>query len=88
MEVLAATEGSALTVKGEGVRTAHGRGGTEPALSETTALRNPLLLLAVADRSVAETLLDAAHADQIPVVEAHSGDASRNRRQIAIADRP
>ena len=75
MEVLAATEGSALTVKGEGLRTAHGREGNEPALSETTALRNPLLLLAVVDRSVADTLLDAAHADQIPVVEAHSGDS-------------
>jgi GAF domain-containing protein len=75
MEVLAATEGSTLTVKGEGLRTAHGTEDNEPALSETSALRNPLLLLAVADRSAADTLLDAAHSDQIPVVEADSGDS-------------
>jgi CheY-like chemotaxis protein len=34
--------------------------------------RNPLLLLSLTDRSVADTILDAAHADQIPVIEAKS----------------
>ena len=75
MDVLAATEGTTLSVKGDGQRTAQAVHRSEPAVWDASALRDPLLLIAVATRSVADTLLDAAHADQIAVVEAHSADA-------------
>ena len=72
MEVLAATEGSTLCVKGKGARSESDTE-SEPANADTSALRNPLLLLLrLTDRSVTETILDAAHADQIPVIEAKS----------------
>jgi CheY-like chemotaxis protein len=71
MEVLAATEGSTLCVKGKGARSESDTE-SEPANADTLALRNPLLLLSLTDRSVADTILDAAHADQIPVIEAKS----------------
>src|SRR6476660_1970925 len=71
MEVLAATEGSTLCVKGKGARSESDTE-SEPANADTSALRNPLLLLSLTDRSVADTILDAAHADQIPVIEAKS----------------
>ena len=75
MEVLAATEGMSLTVEGIGARSVASAEISEPAISITSALRNPLILLAVTDRSSADTLLDAARADHIPVVEAAPGDA-------------
>jgi phosphoribosyl 1,2-cyclic phosphodiesterase len=68
MEVMAAAEGLKLTIKGEGQRAA-AAGRNQSAISDAPALANPLILLAVTDRSVADTLLDAAHADQVPVVE-------------------
>jgi phosphoribosyl 1,2-cyclic phosphodiesterase/CheY-like chemotaxis protein len=71
MEVLAATEGSTLCVKGKSARSESDTE-SEPANADTSALRNPLLLLSLTDRSVADTILDAAHADQIPVIEAKS----------------
>jgi phosphoribosyl 1,2-cyclic phosphodiesterase/CheY-like chemotaxis protein len=75
MEVLAATEGTTLTLEGEDPRIAHSVRGNEPAASDTSAFRVPLLLLAVTDRSVADPLLYAAQADQIPVLAVHSGDS-------------
>jgi phosphoribosyl 1,2-cyclic phosphodiesterase/GAF domain-containing protein len=75
MEVLAATEGMSLAVEGVGARSVASAEISEPAISITSALRNPLILLAVADRSSADTLLDAARADHIPVVEAAPEDA-------------
>jgi phosphoribosyl 1,2-cyclic phosphodiesterase/DNA-binding response OmpR family regulator len=74
MEVMAATEGSALSIKGEG-QGADRAERNESAISEASALGNSLILMAVTDRSAAETLLDAAHADQVPVVETRSADA-------------
>ena len=74
MEVMAATEGSTLSIKGEGQR-AHGAERNGSAISEALALGNQLILMAVTDRSAAETLLDAAHADHVPVVETRSADA-------------
>ena len=73
MEVMAATEGSALSIKGEGQR-ADREERNKSAISEASALGNSLILMAVTDRSAAETLLDAAHADQVPVVETRSAD--------------
>jgi len=74
MEVMAATEGSALSIKGEGQRADRAER-NESAISEASALGNLLILMAVTDRSAAETLLDAAHADQVAVVETRSADA-------------
>jgi phosphoribosyl 1,2-cyclic phosphodiesterase/DNA-binding response OmpR family regulator len=74
MEVMAATEGSTLSIKGEGQRADRAER-NEPAISEASALGNLLILMAVTDRSAAETLLDAAHADQVAVVETRSADA-------------
>jgi phosphoribosyl 1,2-cyclic phosphodiesterase/DNA-binding response OmpR family regulator len=74
MEVMAATEGSALSIIGEGQR-ADCAEQNKSAISEASALGNPLILLAVTDRSAADTLLDAAHADQVPVVETRPGEA-------------
>jgi CheY-like chemotaxis protein len=74
MEVMAATEGSALSIKGEGQGTSRVER-NESAISKASAFGNPLILLAVTDRSAADTLLDAAHADQVPVVETRSWDA-------------
>jgi phosphoribosyl 1,2-cyclic phosphodiesterase len=74
MEVMAATEGSALSIKGEGQRTSRVER-NESAISKASAFGNPLILLAVTDRSAADTLLDAANADQVPVVETRSWDA-------------
>ena len=74
MQILAATEGLALSIKGEGQlkrRVEH----NGSAISDASALGNPLVLIAVTDRSAADTLLDAAHADQVPVVETRSADA-------------
>lgn len=75
IEVMAATEGATLSVEGERRRT-DGEERNESAIAETSALGNPLILMAVTDRSAADTLLDAAHADQVPVVvETRSADA-------------
>jgi phosphoribosyl 1,2-cyclic phosphodiesterase len=74
MEVIAATEGTALSIEGEGQRTDRAETSAS-AISDVSALGNPLILLAVTGGSVAATLLDAAYADQIPVIEMHSGDA-------------
>jgi phosphoribosyl 1,2-cyclic phosphodiesterase/DNA-binding response OmpR family regulator len=74
MEVMAATEGSALSIKGEAQRADRAER-NQSAISEASALGNSLILMAVTDRSAAETLLDAAHADQVPVVETRSADA-------------
>lgn len=74
MEVMAATEGAALSIKGEDQRADRAER-NESAISEASALGNLLILMAVTDRSAAETLLDAAHADQVAVVETRSADA-------------
>jgi phosphoribosyl 1,2-cyclic phosphodiesterase/GAF domain-containing protein len=75
MEVSAAAEGSTLCVKGQGAQSVSDTKSSGSANAETSALHNPLLLLGLTDRSVTDTILDAAHADQIPVVEASSDDA-------------
>jgi DNA-binding response OmpR family regulator len=73
-EVLAASEGATLFIKGEGrPRARAARDAT--AITDPPAAHNPLLLLAVTDHSIVDTLLDIARADQIPVVEAHSSEA-------------
>lgn len=73
MEVMAATEGSALSIKGQGQQTGKEEW-KESAISEASAFGNPLILMAVTDRSAADTLLDAAHADQVPVIDMRSAD--------------
>ena len=74
MEVAAAKEGTALSIAGTGIRTG-GAECTDPAIAHASAFGNPLILIAVADRLAADTLLDAAHADQIPAMEVGSSDA-------------
>jgi phosphoribosyl 1,2-cyclic phosphodiesterase/DNA-binding response OmpR family regulator len=74
MEVSAAREGTTLFVKGEDRRNVRMVGG-QTAICDVPALHNLLLLLAVSDYSATITLLEAARADQIPVVEASSEDA-------------
>jgi phosphoribosyl 1,2-cyclic phosphodiesterase/DNA-binding response OmpR family regulator len=73
MDVLAAREGATLFIQGERrgtVRAAH----YATAVADVPAVDNTLLLLAVTDQSVADTLLEAVRADQIPMVEAHSSE--------------
>ena len=88
MEVMAAAEGKVLSIKGE-------RLGANPAESDksatldTSALGNLLILLAVTDRLVADTLLDAAHADRDPSGRGalpEESVPSRHRRKIAVID--
>lgn len=74
MEVMAATECHTLLIKGAGQR-ADLSSGNQTAISDASALSNSLILLAMSDRSATDTLLDAAQADQVPVVEVHSEDA-------------
>jgi phosphoribosyl 1,2-cyclic phosphodiesterase/CheY-like chemotaxis protein len=74
IEVFAASEGKAVCVKGEAKRSAKGHASAGPAIADPSALREAVLLMAVADRSAAEALLEGAHADAIPVLEARSGD--------------
>jgi phosphoribosyl 1,2-cyclic phosphodiesterase/DNA-binding response OmpR family regulator len=74
MEVMAAVEGMTLSVEGKRQRT-NCVERNETALTGAVGFDDPLLLLCVTDRSVADTLLDAAHADHIPVLEVCSEDA-------------
>jgi CheY-like chemotaxis protein len=75
MQIMAASESTTLVIKGDGRRTAR-REPDQSAISVETALAaNPLIVLAVADRLVADTILNAALADEVPVIEARSADA-------------
>jgi len=73
LEVMAAAEGTALSVQGGGQP--HHRPCSEAVISDASALSNPLILLAVTDRSAADILHDVAQADHIPVMEVHLGQA-------------
>jgi phosphoribosyl 1,2-cyclic phosphodiesterase/CheY-like chemotaxis protein len=71
IEVLAAIEGSAITIEGDRQRrrsTAH----DETAVPAAADLGDPLIVLDVTDRLATDTLLNAAYADQIKVLEARS----------------
>jgi GAF domain-containing protein len=73
MEVLAAIEGSAITIEGDRQRrrpTAH----NETAVPTAADLGDPLVVLDVADHLASDTLLNAAYADRIKVLEARSQD--------------
>jgi phosphoribosyl 1,2-cyclic phosphodiesterase/DNA-binding response OmpR family regulator len=75
MEIMAAREGTTLIIEGDGGLGPPVVSSGPPALSDTPALHNPVILLAVTDHSAAETLRNAAHADHLGVVEAQSRGA-------------
>src|SRR5215813_1367779 len=74
MEVVAAVEGATLSVEGTHQRENCAER-DETAFTGAVRFDDPLILLCVTDRSVADTLLDAAHADHIQVLEVSSEDA-------------
>lgn len=70
LEVFAAAEGQTLDLNGVGHSSTKHAMPSEPAISDGAALRESVLLLAVEDADAAGTILEAAQADAIQVVEA------------------
>src|SRR5262249_40378867 len=73
IEGLAAIEGAEVTIEGDR-RRPPSTAPNETAVPAAAGLGDPLIVLDVTDRSAADTLLNAAYADQIKVFEARSED--------------
>ena len=88
LEVFGAAEGQVIELVGEGGTPA--KQACEPAIPDGSALIEPVLLLAVEDAVAAGTIVEAALADEIRVVETSNPGARARGRAIvaALLDHP